>query len=111
MEASQAPLFSESQTFSPLIIRLVFLSFAGIFAYGILQQAVFHEPFGDKPAPTGVLVVLCLSMIGLGSFPSVTRLQTEITHDGIRYRFSPLQRTFVVIPFYEMRTQIGRAHV
>ena len=49
-------------------------------------------------------------MIGLGSFLSVTRLQTEITHDGIRYKFSPLQRTFVVIPFYEMRTLCVRKY-
>ena len=73
-------------------------------------RTTFYEPFGDKPAPTGVLVVLCLSMIGLGSFLSVTRLQTEITHDGIRYKFSPLQRTFVVIPFYEMRTLCVRKY-
>jgi hypothetical protein len=110
MSSAPTPLFSESQTFSPVLVRLVFFSFALLFAYGVIQQEFFHAPFGDKPAPTGVLIMLCLMLIGLGSFFSATRLQTEITEEGIRYRFSPIQRNFTFIAFHEMRTLCVRTY-
>lgn len=95
-------IFTETQKFDQLWIRLLlFLTtvpLVGMFAFAIYRQIILGIPFGDKPAPDGVLIGLSIFMVTLavilnGLFMTL-RLIVEVTADGLNYRFPPLmQRT------------------
>ncbi len=71
-----------------------------ISVWAIFQQLVMGSPFGNNPAPDYVLVVLVV-IVG-GGFPLFmysTGLDTEVRDCGVRIRFRPFHRKWVVFGF------------
>lgn len=92
--------FSETQKFDQAWIRillgLVTFSVCITFGIGIYRQIFLGLPFGDKPAPDVLLVILAVFFILLAAglwwlFVSL-RLIVEVSGEGISYRFPPFIR-------------------
>ncbi len=82
-------LFSEKQRFTQWWIWVILLAVNGLFVYGVIQQVILGEPFGDKPiGNTGILLVSG-AMVLLTAMLLSTKLTTEITKDGINVRLFP----------------------
>lgn len=98
-------IFTETQKFDQLWIRLlVFFTtvpLLGLLTFGIYQQIILGIPFGSKPAPDAVLIIifvfiLVLTVLLNGLFLTL-RLITEVTDEGLSYRFPPLIRQTKII--------------
>ena len=71
----------------------------GLFGYGMYQQFVLGEPWGDRPmSDTGLTVVgplVILMMLGfLWLFWTLT-LITEVREDGVHIRYKPMRKKFI----------------
>jgi len=87
-------LFSETQRFKQIWIWIILIPINGLFLFGLIQQVIFHQQFGDKPASDAVLIVAALFMAALTYLFIIMRLETKITSEGIDVRFYPLQWTY-----------------
>jgi len=95
-------LFREVQRFhQPWLWVLVIvgaLALIGLFGYGMVQQLVFGEPWGDRPmsdtalAVTGTLMILL--EIGIVALFAAMKLVTEVRSDGLYIRFVPFHLSF-----------------
>ena len=71
--------------------------------YAIVQQLILGKPFGTKPAPDYVLVIVELFLLLLLVFLITIKLKTRITDTGIYYRFYPFQFKETEIEWHELR--------
>jgi len=86
--------FKETQKYSQgwklFLILFSHLSVMILFIYALIQQTVYDTPFGDKPAPNWVLVLLLIvtasTMLGM----LIMKLDVWIDQQGIHYRYFPL---------------------
>jgi hypothetical protein len=80
-------LFKESQK-NILIIAIVPAVLTSLlFGLMAIAQIVFHKPIGNHPAPSSMLVSICvLSIIGIIVF-SKQKLEMKITQDEIQLSF------------------------
>jgi hypothetical protein len=103
-------IFHEVQQFRQIWLWLIILLPVGILWYGAIQQFVFKQPFGSKPAPDSVLFISWLIVgIALPALFYSSKLITEVRDDGVYLRFFPFHLSFRKIPFdrlskYEART-------
>ena len=77
----------------------------GIAWYGGVQQIILKKPFGNNPAPDGIMIMLWV--IFGGFFPALffaLKLVTEVRSDGLYIRFFPLQFHAHKISFDEMKS-------
>jgi len=85
-------LFHEEQRFRQPWILILVVGLAALIWYAAWQQLVRGVPFGDNPAPDGVLVAIWLLFgIGMPLFFYGLRLVAEVRMDGLYFRFHPLQ--------------------
>ncbi len=104
------PLYREVQYFRQLWLWILVLSISLIAIWGMVQQLFLGKPFGNNPAPDAILIVVVI-IFGFG-FPYAfykMSLTTEVSSDGIYYRFFPFQLSFHKIRLedlakYEVRT-------
>jgi len=97
--------FSEVQPFtgSPMkwIFPLVFLVSVGPLAYGLYQQLVLGNPWGDNPSSDTVLLFIFVFVFGLMTLLGMvffkSRLEVTIDAGGIHYRFPVLIRKWRTI--------------
>lgn len=80
--------FAETQRFSKWL-WLLLISIAIIPFYGMVQQFVFHKPFGTSPMPNACLVILSIGMLGFLYFFWLIKLETTINEKGIQMKFVP----------------------
>ncbi len=94
--------FSETQRFK------TWWAWAGVgamnilFLFTIVQQLVLDKPFGEKPAPDLVLVLVEVFLLALFIFLISIKLETRITETGIRYRFYPFHLSQRLIEWHEL---------
>jgi hypothetical protein len=87
-------LFKESQRFKQWWLWLILFSIHGIFLYGIYQQIILEQPFGDRPlSNTGLLIAESIFVLFTLAFYGF-HLETLIKDDGIYVRFLPFHRSF-----------------
>jgi len=68
--------------------------------YALVQQLLLHHPFGNRPMPDILLVILWIIFdIGLPAFLFSSKLVTEVRDDGVYFRYYPLHRFFRKITF------------
>lgn len=84
-------LFSERQHFTQIWLWVLLIGISGLFVYGIIMQVFFGVTFGDKPMSNGQLIVVATGVLLLTFLFGLLRLETTIQHEGICYRFFPLQ--------------------
>ena len=85
-------LFTEKQGFRQKWLMAIIVVTLGIAVWAFVQQIILGIPFGNNPAPDGVLILLLLLPFALfGLFFSLC-LHTRIDRQGITYRFAPVHR-------------------
>jgi hypothetical protein len=103
-------LFSETQRFKTWWAWGTVLALNILFLYAILQQLILGKPFGNKPAPDFVLVLVELFLLALLIFLITIKLQTSITGTGIGYRFSPFHFKERRIEWHELNDAYMREY-
>lgn len=102
--------FKETQRFKIWWAWLGIAALNVLFIYAIIQQLVLGKPFGTKPAPDYVLILVELVFILLLIFLVLIKLKTRITDTGIYYRFYPFQFKERVIEWHELRDAYMRQY-
>lgn len=100
-------MFKESQKFDQWWLQLMFYSGIGLCIYVSVQQLLYKIPFGNNPAPDGLLIFFILLYLIIFILFQSTRLITEIDDHEIRYRFYPFQTRFKTI----LRSDIEKMEV
>ncbi|MGB4845389.1 MAG: DUF6141 family protein [Ferruginibacter sp.] len=75
----------------------------GLLLYAIVQQIIFDKPFGTKPAPDYILLIVEFFLLLLFLFLMSIKLKTKITHTGVYYRFYPFQFKERIIEWHELK--------
>jgi hypothetical protein len=96
-------LFHETQRFRQPWLWLLLLGGFGVITWGVIQQVILGDPWGDNPAPDGVLIGTWLLHILLIAFIWMIRLEVRISTERIRYRFYPLHGRFREVFWEEVR--------
>jgi len=103
-------LFSEKQKFRQWWIWVVLLAMAGLFVYGIYRQIVLKKPFGDHPASdTGLLIASLIPVFLLLLF-LFAELKTEISENGVSYKFFPFHLNKIIIPWANIEKAFVRKY-
>lgn len=71
--------------------------------YAIVQQVILGKPFGTKPAPDAVLIIVEIFLLLVLFFLMAIKLKTRINDTGIYYRFYPFQFKETKIEWHELR--------
>lgn len=95
--------FKETQRFKTWWAWLAVAALNVLSLYAIVQQLFLGKPFGSKPAPDFVLVLIEFLFLLLFVFLISIKLKTRITEAGIYYRFIPFQFTETVIEWHELK--------
>lgn len=87
-------LFSEKQKFRQWWVWFILLSINGLLLYGVFEQIIKEQQFGDNPmSNTGLLVTSSFALLFTILFLNL-RLDTNIKDDGIYVRFFPFHLKF-----------------
>lgn len=81
--------FEEKQKFTQWWLWVILIGVTLIPTYGIYQQLVLQQPFGDNPIPTYGLVGLLIFMLAILIFFWKIELKTIIDTEAIRIKFFP----------------------
>lgn len=95
--------FREVQRFKRWWVWLAITAINGLFIYAIVGQIFMGQPFGPKPAPDFILVIVELFFLFLYFFATQIKLKTIITDTGISYRFFPFQFKETSIEWHELK--------
>ncbi|MBO6517149.1 MAG: hypothetical protein JJ975_11420 [Bacteroidia bacterium] len=82
--------FSEKQRLSQIWIWIVLGLCALIPAWGIIQQLILKQPFGNQPMPDWGLILFALLMWGFIWFLGSMTLTTKLDRNGIQFSLSPM---------------------
>ena len=98
------PLYRETQYFRQLWLWALVLFISLLSLYGVFQQLILGEPFGNNPAPDSMMVVLAIIFgLGLPLFMYMMNLTIEIRSDGLYFRFFPFHLSFHRIATEEIK--------
>ena len=90
--------FREEQRFHQPWLWLLILGLAALQWWGLVQQIVLGQPWGNRPAPDWMVVLLWVLIgIGLPLFFLYLRLIVTVTDESIDIRFRPLTRRTIPI--------------
>lgn len=82
------------------------LGSAGLFGYGIFQQLVLDQPWGERPMSDAGLVLAGLLttglLLGIVWLFRVLRLVVEVGEEALVVQFAPLHKR--VIPYHTIRS-------
>lgn len=95
--------FIEVQRFKIWWAWLALAALNILFLYAIVQQLFLGQPFGTKPAPDYILIIVELFFLFFLLFIMSIKLKTRITDTGIYYRFYPFQFKERSIEWHELR--------
>jgi hypothetical protein len=90
-------LYQEKQKFNQWWLQGLFYAGVGLCIYASVQQLLYKIPFGNNPAPDGLLIAFILLYLMIFLLFNVMTLITEIDHAEIRYRFFPFQKNFRIL--------------
>ena len=102
--------FKEVQRFKTWWAWLAVGAFNVLFIYAIVQQIFLGTPFGPKPAPDFVLILVELFLLIIFIFLISIKLKTSITDTGIYYHFIPFQLTETLIEWHELKDAYIRTY-
>jgi hypothetical protein len=108
--------FKEIQRFKQrwlwLLLVASFLVELGVFGYGLFQQLVLGEPWGDRPMSDLALILVSCGVIlltgGLIYLFYCLRLITEVRPNGLYVRYYPLQQK--IIPYHKITACEARTY-
>ncbi|MBT8264505.1 MAG: hypothetical protein KJN75_04135, partial [Muriicola sp.] len=82
-------LYKETQRFTQWYIWVLLVGMLLIPVYGIIQQLVFKEPFGDNPMSDVGLVIFFFGMLAFCLLFRIIKLKTIVTKEKITAHFVP----------------------
>ncbi len=85
-------IFREEQRFTQWWLWLMLGGMLLIPIYGIVQQIVLKESFGDNPMSNLELIIFFIVMLALIVFFWMIKLRTTITKDEIKINYPPLAK-------------------
>lgn len=85
-------LFKEDQRFTQWWLWILLMGIMAIPLYGIVQQLILKEPFGDNPMPNTGLIIFALGTVAFLYFFRAIQLRTRITKKDILVSFPPFFR-------------------
>lgn len=85
-------IFKEEQRFRQLWLWLLLGGITMIPVYGIFQQMVLNEPFGDQPTSDIGLIIIFVLNVGICVFLWMIQLKTTITKEEIVINYPPLAK-------------------
>lgn len=93
-------LFTETQKFDQpwlrIMLVMITIPLLAFFGIGIYTQIICGIPFGSKPAPDTLLIILAIFIstlvLGLNLLFLKLRLILEITEEGLNYRIPPFMK-------------------
>ncbi len=90
-----SPFYEERQRFNLPWLKYIIIIPVGFVWYIFYQQLLLDKPWGKKPAPDAIVVMLVI-LIGilLPVLFSKTELVLQVRVDGFYYRFFPFHRRF-----------------
>ncbi len=94
--------FNEVQRLHRWWVWLAVLALNGLILYAIVQQVILGNPFGNKPAPDMVLLLIEAFLLLLLLFVFSIRLKTSFNEKGIFYRYYPFQFKTTCIAWQEL---------
>ena len=103
-------LYYEKQRFTQPWIWLILGGVNVLFLYGFYIQVIMDKPFGDKPAPDGVLIIILLFLFALTYTILISRIETVLEKEGMRVRLFPLQIKFRQYPWESIRRAYTRTY-
>jgi hypothetical protein len=89
--------FEESQQFRQkglYVAYFILLALLALTTYAVVQQMILHKPFGDKPAPTGVWIILKMFLLAFLLLFYKLKLQTKVTNEGVFFRWRPFRKSY-----------------
>lgn len=81
--------FTEKQKFTQWWIWIILIGLGAIAVYGVFQQIVLGEQFGNKPMSDNGTIIFAFFVFGFIYFNWFLTLITEINNDGIKMQFVP----------------------
>ena len=101
-------LFSESQRFRQWWFWALMISINALLLYGLFQQLLVGEQFGDKPMSDAGLIIVFLFIAALTFSFTLIKLETQIKRDGIYVRLYPLHGKFRYYPWDQIQQAFVR---
>ena len=102
--------FKEKQGFKTWWAWLGAVALNVLLLYAIMQQVILGKPFGTKPAPDLVLIMVEIFLLLVLVFLMSIKLKTRINDTGIYYRFYPFQFKETKIEWHELRDAYMREY-
>lgn len=87
--------FRETQKMTQWWLWLLLAGVAGIWVWGIVNQLILGQAFGDHPMPDTGLLVSSVLPIGLLAFFYSLTLSTIVNAQGIQLHYAPLTSTHI----------------
>lgn len=84
---SSPVLYREVQKFRQWWIFLILIGSTAPILYGLYQQLVLKQPWGDKPMPDNMLITVAIAVLLVPIWISQVRLITEVKPEGLRVFF------------------------
>ena len=102
--------FDQNWLWGLLILSLMVL--IGLFGYGLYQQLILDQPWGDRPISDQALVLVSVGLsLFIGSMIylfRILRLEIEVGTEGIYVRFYPLRSN--TIPYQKVKSCEARRY-
>jgi len=102
--------FKEVQGFRIWWAWLGVAALNGLFIYAVFQQLILGKPFGSKPAPDLVLILVEFFLLIFLFILLSLKLKTRINDKGIYYRFYPFQFKETFIEWHELKDAYMREY-
>ncbi|MDY6796934.1 MAG: DUF6141 family protein [Actinomycetota bacterium] len=104
-------IFREVQRFGPGWVWMIVAPIAALSWFVAVYQVLLGRPFGDRPAPDALVVIIWLLFgLGLPILIYSIRLGVEVGVDGVYYRFFPFHRRLHAIPYGEIESCEARSY-
>jgi hypothetical protein len=98
MKQTTVPRYREEQRFRQWWIWLLIGFLTALQWWGFVQQILLGQPWGDRPAPNWMMVLLWLAFgIGMPFFFLYLRLVVTVTDTAIDIHFRPLTRRTIPV--------------
>ncbi|MDY6911592.1 MAG: DUF6141 family protein [Chloroflexota bacterium] len=104
-------LFREVQRLRQIWLWLIVLCAPAILIYGMIQQLILDNPFGNNPTSDTVLIILGIVLgLGLPCFMYTINLTTEVHTDGLYLKYFPFHLSFREIAFEEIKSYTAQTY-
>jgi hypothetical protein len=94
--------YSEKQRFKQWWLWLIMIGINALFLFAFIKQVIWSKPVGNQPMGNIGLMGMLLFVCALTVLFFYTRLETQLTEEGVVYRFFPFRRKFTIIPWDEI---------